>query len=246
MLKVHNAQVKGRVETQQLTARGGEYVHLLGPNGAGKSSLLWMLGGLLAPDSGDVSLNNKPLQDYLADELAAMRALIMQGQQSAFSLTVAECLSFFAPGLYLPEELERTLEIKAFYSRPLNQLSGGEQRRVMIARGLMQIWPVIERGNAFILMDEPVQGLDFYHQHRLCKLLQGLTEIGNLVIVSHHDLNLALHYASRVWLMKEAQIIADGNAVKVLTEATLSNVFACGVRIFEQTEGNRLIQTYLD
>ncbi|MBN7820671.1 ATP-binding cassette domain-containing protein [Bowmanella yangjiangensis] len=246
MLAAKHIQLHGRLQNISLNLAAGEVVHILGPNGAGKSSLLSVLAGLLTPNSGDVQLKGKKLQDYSLVELAHCRTLMEQQLHSAFALSVQESLSFYSQRPKIPPELEHALEITDFLSRPLNHLSGGERRRVQLCRSLMQIWTAIEQGNALILLDEPVQGLDFAHQHKLCQLINLLATHGNMVVVSHHQLNLAQMYAHRVWLMSSQQLVADGLTADVLQQETLERVFQCRVRIAFDSEQNKLIQTYLD
>ncbi|GGD52903.1 ATP-binding cassette domain-containing protein [Lacimicrobium alkaliphilum] len=245
MLRAEGISLANRVSDLSIDLISSDAVHLLGPNGSGKSSLLNLLAGLIAPDKGNLWLDGRDLTHYAPAELASQRCLMEQSQQSVFALTVKESLNFFCAERAVPESLEQALNIADFMQRPLNQLSGGEQRRVQIARCLMQVWPAIEQGRALLLLDEPVQGLDFSHQHRLCALLNRLTQMGNMLVMSHHQLNLAERYASRIWLMHQGQLVADDVPEQVLTEPLLTQVFSCNVRIVTDTEQNRLIQTYL-
>ncbi|WP_088328626.1 ATP-binding cassette domain-containing protein [Lacimicrobium sp. SS2-24] len=245
MLRIEGLSLPQRIKQVSLDVVPGDAIHLLGPNGSGKSSLLNLIAGLITAQQGTIWLEGRNLYHYSTAELATCRCLMEQTHRSVFALTVEESLSFFCDTRPLPDELEQALDITQFLHRPLNELSGGEQRRVQIARCLMQIWPAIDDGKALILLDEPVQGLDFSHQHRLCILLNELVRKGNMLIMSHHQLNLAERYANRIWLMHEGKLTADDVPNAVLTEARLSEVFACNVRIVADTEQNRLIQTYL-
>src|SRR5690606_34501352 len=115
---------------------------------------------------------------------------------------VNESLYFFIPNLFeIPEQLESALEIGPFLNKSMQQLSGGELRRVQIARALLQIWPAIERGHALVLLDEPLQGLDLRHQSLLMQLLTDIAAKGNSLIISNHDLNLCYRYADKVALL---------------------------------------------
>ena len=97
-----------------------------------------------------------------------------------------------------------------------------------------------------ILLDEPNQGLDFRHQHLLFGLLDSLRKKGNLIIVSHHDLNTAYHYASHVWLMKSGRCISQGAARKCMTREILESVFDCHVSVTKMSENGVIFQTCLD
>lgn len=226
-------------------AIGGQFVHVLGANGAGKSTLLAALSGLLVAKSGDITLQGQPLQDYSLHQLAQIRCLQEQQQNSVFAISVQESLAFFAPKSDFPAPLEQALEIAQFLSRSLMELSGGESRRVQIARALWQIWPAIKDGRGVILLDEPTQGLDFRHQHLLLQMLTGLASLGNVIIISHHDLNLCQQYAHQVWLMRSGAMVCQGAPGTIMTIKQLSAVFGCEVRNFVDSQGNKLWQTYV-
>lgn len=227
------------------SAQAGQFIHILGANGAGKSTLLGVLSGLLVPDKGTITLGERKLTDYPLPLLAQIRCLQEQQQNSVFAISVRESLTFFSPQNEFPAQLERALEIAPFMSRSLAELSGGESRRVQIARALWQIWPAIEKGQGLILLDEPIQGLDFRHQHLLLQMLSGLATLGNVIIMSHHDLNLCQQYAQQVWLMRDGVMVSQGTPEATLATVKLSTVFGCEVRCFFDDCGNKLLQTYL-
>lgn len=227
------------------SAQAGQFIHILGANGAGKSTLLGVLSGLLASDSGDINLGGRKLNSYPLPMLAQIRCLQEQQQNSVFAISVRESLAFFAPRGEFPLQLERALEIEHFMQRSLAELSGGESRRVQIARALWQIWPAIKKGQGLILLDEPTQGLDFRHQHLLLQTLTELASLGNVIIMSHHDLNLCQQYAQQVWLMRGGAMVSQGNPETTLATSQLSAVFGCQVRCFIDEAGNKLLQTYL-
>jgi ABC-type cobalamin transport system ATPase subunit len=245
MLAFSDLSLNKRLFSVSASASSGEFVHVLGANGAGKSTLLAAISGLLEIDSGTIKLHSRDVDEYSLAELAGFRCLQEQHQNTVFSITVRESLAFFAPQGEFPASLEKALEIETFMHRPLSELSGGESRRVQIARVLWQVWSAIEQGQALILLDEPVQGLDFRHQHLLFLLLSQLAAKGNVVVVSHHDLNLCQQYAQQVWLMQNGEIVRQGEVDSVLHAENLQEVFGCEVRSFNDQSGNLLFQTYL-
>ena len=246
MLNFSHIGVKSRLNDVSGCAYAGQFVHVMGTNGSGKSSLLHVLAGLLAVDTGKVSLNEQILEHYSLVQLAKFRCLQEQQQHSSFALSVAEVLHFFSGHHGLPDELEHALELSHFLQRPLNQLSGGEAKRVHIARALLQIWPAIEMGQALILLDEPNQGLDFKHQHLLFQLLASICQKNNLVIVNHHDLNLCQQYANQIWLMQSGQIVESLTSLDNIENEVLAGIFGCGIRYASDHSGNKIFQTYLD
>lgn len=249
MIEIKNLSLPKRLTNINIATQAGEFVHILGANGAGKSSLLSALAGLIPIESGQVlfELNDKQqeIQQLSLPQLSRFRCFQEQQQQTPFDLTVQESLQFFANFQQLPDQLEAGLEIAPFLTRKIKSLSGGESRRVHIARVLLQIWPKLMEGEGLVLMDEPIQGLDFRHQHLLFQLLKCLSKLGNTIIVSHHDLNLCFTYSDHVWLMKHGEIFQSGINSDVMTDQLLSDAYAC--KICQYSNQNEVIfQTYLE
>jgi ABC-type hemin transport system ATPase subunit len=246
MLKIEALTVKGRLVNVTCQAQAGQFVHVMGNNGSGKSSLLHATAGLLVGQSGLIELRGQSLTQFSPGQLAKFRCLQEQHHPLVFGLTVAEALDFFTRGQRLPSDLVNTLDIAEFLQRPMQSLSGGEHKRVEIVRVLLQVWPALQAGNALILLDEPTQGLDFKHQHALFRQLQMFAEGGNVVIVSHHDLNLCQRYANVVWLMDKGRLVASLAALDALSDGQLSQIFSCPIQSFSHADGHKIFQTYLE
>lgn len=245
MLILEKLTITKRLDSVSLQLQAGQMVCLLGANGAGKSSLLSAVSGLLPCTSGRVSINGKDIAGYSINQLASFRSYQEQQSISHFDITVDDALSFFSAATDLPQRLDTALEIGQFRTRKLSSLSGGESRRVHIARVLLQIWPAINKGQGLIILDEPIQGLDFKHQHLIFKLLNEFAKEGNLVLLSHHDLNLASRYSDRIILMLKGKVIANGDVRSVMNKAFLEQVFDCKIESLEDQHNNRLFQSYL-
>ncbi len=217
----------------------GEIVCVLGPNGAGKTTLVRVASGLLAPWSGEVRLLGEPLAGRSRTEVARVLAVVEQTQQIAGSFSVRDVVAMGrAPHqgswMQTTEEDERIIEdalerceLRALASRPAHALSGGEQKRVAVARALAQEPKVL-------LLDEPGAFLDVRHQLDLYELLA--TEVkqrGMACLVVMHDLNVAAQFADRVVLMKRGRVVAAGSVADVMTWKTLKETFDtdlyCGV-----------------
>ncbi|MET8978250.1 ABC transporter ATP-binding protein [Streptomyces sp. NPDC004539] len=213
-----------------LTPRPGEVTGLLGPNGSGKSTLLRLLAGVLAPDSGTVTLDGRPLPEVGRRAVARRVAVVEQQADTQVALTVVDVVRLgriphrraWAPAAPGDEDavrtaLERTgLADKA--ERPWHSLSGGERQRVHIARALAQ-------DPRELLLDEPTNHLDIQHQLALMSLV---TELGITTVVALHDLNLAAMYCDRLAVLKQGRVIAAGTPREVLTESLVADVY--GVR----------------
>jgi iron complex transport system ATP-binding protein len=115
------------------------------------------------------------------------------------------------------------MDLTNFADRLANQLSGGEQARVLIARALAQQTPLL-------MVDEPIAGLDPAHQIGTMESFAALAAEGKSVIVSLHDLGLAARHCTRILMLSQGRLIADGSPAEVLTPERLNTVF--GIRVF--------------
>lgn len=211
----------------------GELVGLVGANGAGKSTLLRVLAGLLRPDAGEVALDGAPLSAMPPARLALARAYLPQTAEAHWSLTAGQVVALArlphrrasgdkADALAVTKAMDRagTLPLR---DRRLDQLSGGERMRVLLARALAVEAPIL-------LADEPIAGLDPLQQIRVMQLLLGLAESGTAVIAVLHDLTLAARFCHRLTLLHEGAVLADAAPDAVLTDANLAAAYGISVR----------------
>jgi ABC-type cobalamin/Fe3+-siderophores transport system ATPase subunit len=215
----------------------GELLAVVGPNGAGKSTLLKVLGGTLDPWTGVVELEGRPLREF--NRRAVARRLASLGQESscAFAFTVMEMvLMGRAPHLgalrledqrdvsIAREALER-FDLLPLAARAINEISGGERRRVFLARVLAQQPKVA-------LLDEPTAFLDLKHVAEIfSRLAQLRAERALAVVATLHDLNAAALYADRVLLLKDGRAVGCGRAEEVLTKDNLRLVYETEVYV---------------
>lgn len=206
----------------------GQLGVILGPNGAGKSTLLGVLGGLNRPDAGDVRLHGAPLTPATAAGFARQRAYLPQDLVPAFDFSVREIVELGRyPHRHQPEadedgivrEALQCMSVSHLVHRRIRQLSGGERARVQIARAMAQVWRPVGDGRArWLLLDEPTAALDLQHQHATLRILRDWAHaqgVGVLLVL--HDLNLALRYADRCWVLDQGRVMAWGAPAEVLT-----------------------------
>lgn len=221
-----------------LEVAAGEIVALLGPNGAGKSTLLRVVAAALAPERGAVRLLGEDARAMDWRRVAQRVAFVTQISEVAFGFSVREVVMMGrAPhqagwmtatdaDLHAVDEALRLLDLRELAARPVDALSGGEQKRVAIARALAQ-------SPKLLLLDEPGAFLDVRHQLALYDLLADLADAGLAVVLSMHDINAAAQYASRVALLKTGRLVAIGSIEEVLTYRRLRETFDadlyCGV-----------------
>jgi len=208
----------------------GELAFVIGPNGSGKSTLLRLLAGILPPTEGTVTLAGAPLTSYAARDRARRIALVPQYLPALPEVLVAD---FVLSGRYAHVArwtalggTDREIAARALADcdaaelacRSMEELSGGQRQRVLLARAVAQEALVL-------LVDEPTNALDPEHQIQVLDLLARLTCAGRAVAVVSHDLNLASQYATRLVLLDEGRVVADGSPERVLVRATLEPVY---------------------
>ncbi len=218
-----------------LTVEPGEFLAVIGPNGAGKSTLLGALAGDRPLAKGHVLLDGRPIPRWSKRALAKRRAVLPQHSSVAFDFTGLQVamLGLLAHRDCLSERQMRELaeqalgetEALSFADRPYTVLSGGERQRVQLARVLVQC--DAEPANMpYLLLDEPIAGLDLSHQHAALASARRRADRGLGVLAVLHDLNMAARYADRVAIMEQGRLTALGHADTVLDTARLSAVFA--------------------
>lgn len=221
----------------------GDFFVIIGPNGAGKTSLLKVIAGLLNTWQGTVSLREREFVDYTRKELSQVVALVPQHVDTDFPFTVAETvimgrtphlglLGLESKNDYLlaDRSMEFT-DISHLAHRHLDQISGGELQRVIIARAICQQPQVI-------LLDEPTAALDPAHQLKIMDLMERLRQEENVtVIMVSHDLNLASLYGSSLLLLKDGRIMESGTPREVISENLLQQSYGCKMLVDENPVG---------
>lgn len=219
----------------------GELSVIVGPNGSGKTTLLKALSGELA-HRGVVAINGRPLASMKPWQAAAMRAVLPQSTSLSFPFTVREIVRLGMLGgrsgtshgedATLPERALARVDLAGFAARLYQELSGGEQQRVQLARVLCQVWaPVLDGVPRYLLLDEPVSSLDIRHQLVIMDVARKFARQGGGVVAVLHDLNLAAMYADRIHVMHSGRIAAAGSPQAVLTDEMIGNVFECALRV---------------
>ncbi|MEM9835477.1 MAG: heme ABC transporter ATP-binding protein [Bacteroidota bacterium] len=236
----------------------GQITAVMGQNGAGKSTLLRLLAGSLPLQAGSVFIGQKPLQKWTPKALADVRAVLPQATQLAYDLTVQEIIEVGCYNRYhqltqrerehyLRQELER-LDLFNARHRSFLTLSGGEKKRVLLAKCLLQLSVGRKDNNwsQFLLLDEPTAALDIEQQYRFVELVRSLAKergLGILTIV--HDLNLAAAFADKILFLKQGQLISSGASWDLFTPSIIQRVF--NVQCIVQRHPQRnipLITTY--
>lgn len=227
----------------------GQMVALIGPNGAGKSTLLRTLAGLLPIPTGTVAIKGRSLSSLTPLQRAKRLAMVGQKEEPPADLTVTEVVAlgllphrppWSGGGLterHAVHEALGQVDMLAYADRGFHQLSGGEQRRVLLARGLAQ-------RTELLFLDEPTNHLDVKHQHTLLTMVRSL---GHTIVAAIHDLDLAALYFDQVVVLDQGQVAAAGTPHEVLKPDLLSQVFGVSASTVHDpiTGKERILFSYL-
>ena len=209
----------------------GSWTGIIGRNGAGKSTLLKVLCGLLKPFSGEIKINGKTVSDYSKKEYSKIVAFMPQNTDTSFPFSVEEFIMlgrypymnvFKVPSAKDYEAVCEVMEftgVKDFAKRNVNELSGGEKQRALIAQTIVQETDIM-------IFDEPTSHLDIGSQGDILELLKLLNEkYGKTVITTLHDLNAAGEFCDFTALMQEGKIKNYGKPEQVLNYADIEEVY---------------------
>ncbi len=213
----------------------GEVLAVIGPNGVGKSTLVRIASGTLDPMRGQVGINGDSLGDLKPDERARLVSVVPQANNLPPTFRALDVvLMGRTPYLgwlgsegdvdyrVVKEAMERTSTLE-MAERPIEELSGGEQQRVLIARALAQAAPIM-------LLDEPTAHLDLRHQDQ--GLARGLAkESGMAILLALHDLNLVSRFADRVALLSEGVVRKLGSPEDVMLPDLLAEVYGIHIEV---------------
>lgn len=219
------------LENVSLTANPGDFVGIIGPNGSGKTTLLKSISRTLKPFRGTILLDKTDIYDLKSVELAKKLAVVPQESNIGFSFTAMDIVLMgrnpHLSRFQMENERDVSIVRKAMERtntwhlarRPINELSGGEKQRVVIARALAQEPKIL-------LLDEPLTHLDMINQLEVMDLVKELCKKEGLIVLAViHDLNLAARYCSSALLLKSGKVFSAGTLDEVLTSENIKSVF---------------------
>ena len=220
----------------------GECVGIMGNNGAGKSTLITCINRIRTPKAGQVLINGQDLRKLRRNALARKVAYVAQKNEMT-NATVFDCVllgrtpyikwAISQQDLDLCEQTIQQLGIGHLKLRNVDQLSGGEMQKVMLARALVQ-------QPELLLLDEPTSNLDPRNQYEMMALVQKIAREKKIaVLIVIHDLNLALRYCDRFYFLKDQEGYSFGG-IETITEETLHNVYGIKAEVVN-IKGNHVI-----
>ena len=219
------------------TAKPRQITAIVGPNGSGKTTLLRALTGECR-FGGRITLNGTDISRAKPWELSSVRGVLPQATALAFPFNVAEVVRIgLQRGLEAQERglISRALErvgLTGFADRLYQDLSGGEQQRVQLARVLVQVWhPVRDGQPRWLFLDEPVSSLDIGHQLQVMNIARDYADQGGGVVAVMHDLNLTAMFADQIALISKGRCLKQGTPEAVMQNALLGDAYHCNLRV---------------
>jgi iron complex transport system ATP-binding protein len=217
---------------------GGEGVTaLIGPNGAGKSTLFGLVGRLIKPDAGRVTVGGLDVTTTPSSRLATKLAVLRQDNHVAARLTVQDLVEFgrfpHSRGRLTVRDREHIdraisyLDLDAYRPRFLDELSGGQRQRAFVAM-------VLAQDTEYVLLDEPLNNLDLRHMTEIMRLVRRMAdELGKRVVIVLHDINFAATWSDRIVAMRDGVVVADAPAREVMRPDVLAAVYDTPVDVRE-------------
>jgi len=204
-----------------LEVEGGEIVSIIGPNGSGKTTILKCMAKILKPHMGVIYIDGKNLREISHKEAAKLLAYAPQNFTVNFPFTVFELVLMgrkpfikwhpTVEDVKIVMEVLKLVGIENLADRRVDELSGGEKQKVMIANILAQKAHVL-------LLDEPTANLDIKHQLQTLSLIRKIAKERDVaVLMALHDLNLAARFSDKIVMLKNGKVVAAGQPSQVLT-----------------------------
>jgi iron complex transport system ATP-binding protein len=236
-----------------LSLESGEFLGLIGPNGAGKSTLLRALTGVLPLQHGEILLQGKDQHTLNSRERARMISFVPQSEPTLFEFTVRDVTMMgrhpWREGMrgYSQRDFDAAVramsdaDILHLADRSVTELSGGEHRRVLLARALAQQAPAM-------VMDEPTAHLDLTHQAEILQIVrERVTRQNAGALAALHDLNLAAEYCDRLALLAEGRMLAIGTPAEIMQPDLLLKAYGAHLHVgINPTSGRPFIHPFHD
>jgi iron complex transport system ATP-binding protein len=229
---------------------------VVGPNGAGKSTLLKIAAGRTVPARGEIRFGQDDIWQIGAQALARRRAFLAQHVEVGFAITAEAVVMmgrypYFrrAPGATDQLIVDAALDlvgVATLRNRIFPTLSGGEQQRIHLARVFAQIWREGDEPDQTVLfLDEPLAALDIQHQLQLVEILRRLAARNCTIVMTVHDLNIALEQADRLIFLRQGRLEAVVDEPRSTEPALIRRVFGVGASILTDTRGRRTLSFHL-
>ena len=220
-LQIHNLTVgyppdKVLIRDIDLELNPGDFVALVGQNGVGKSTMIRTLCGLHSPLNGEMKLDERPVSEHSANELAKKVGIVLTGRPESLNLSVIELIALGRhphtgwlgvlneKDKKIIEDAISRMEINYIATKKLFELSDGQLQKVMIARALAQ-------DTDLIILDEPTSHLDLKNKIEVLDLLSKIAKSGKGILISTHEIQLAARVCNRCWCVDFGRPLLEGH-----------------------------------
>ncbi|ABS60938.1 MULTISPECIES: ABC transporter ATP-binding protein [Fervidobacterium] len=218
----------------------GTFFGIIGPNGSGKTTLLSLIMKFLKPASGKIMINGNDIKHMSHKKIAQNIAYIAQDFNPSYDYTVEEIVemggiahskNFFDTEVDESKLINalNTVNLVEYRKRPFSTLSGGQQRRVLIARAIYQNTPII-------IADELINHLDIGQSVKVMDYLKSLTKMGKTVLGTFHDITIAAKYCDIIALMKDGEITKVGTPKEIINKDILEKIYDINLKIIHSPD----------
>jgi len=223
----------------------GELVGIIGPNGAGKSTLLKTLMGILPLLAGQIYFDGQTINGLSKKAFAKKVAYLQQNVEIELGYTGEDVVAAGRyPYLNWWESITDTDKqiiklcmtctgVEKLAETPVNSVSGGQKQRILLAKVLAQQTPLM-------LLDEPSTGLDIVYQEEIFRFCQEMTKAGKTILMAVHEIALAARYCTRLLLISDGKLLADGTPEQVLQDDLISKAYHADLKILRSSISNNL------
>ena len=227
-----------------LKVKPGEILSIIGPNGAGKSSLINLVAGDHLPSKGKIFYDKNDLRSLTLEEKSRKRSVMGQFSRIAFDFKVEEVIQFgwVENGIEIFSDIfediilriSKLCNVEKLLNRNINSLSGGELKRVQLAKTLVQLYNPSNQNkeNKYALLDEPLANLDLFYEIEFLKIIKNVSRnqgVGILLII--HDLNLAAKFSNKIALLNLGEIKDYGKPKDVLKPSILKKIYKMNMKV---------------
>jgi ABC-type cobalamin/Fe3+-siderophores transport system ATPase subunit len=204
--------------------KAGSITFLIGPNGSGKTSLLKTLSHVMPALSGILSFTDRPI--YFPSNINLQNGLTGNDLLDLYSTKSSK---------WFDEELLDFFEVTSLLSTPLERLSSGERQRIFLSA-------VLSNSSSTVLLDEPLNHLDWNFSLKLKKVLIGQAKLGRAFLISNHDLNWALSFEdTQTWVLFEQSLFLNNSTESVLNDIKLQSVFRIKTEVVDAKNNKKII-----
>jgi iron complex transport system ATP-binding protein len=223
------------LENIKFEVNKGEMLGIIGPNGAGKTTLLKCIARSIIP-KGRIIVFGKSINEYTNSEYSKIVSALLPNWPNGFNMKVYEVVlmgcrnrteSFWwekEEDIKIAEEFLKLLKVYHLYDRDFTTLSSGEQRRVLIAKSLVQRTDII-------LLDEPIAYLDLKYRIEVMEILKSLSRKNKIVIITAHEIDLVSSYCDKIIVLNNGKIVAMGRPRDIINEKLIYEVYGINATI---------------